>query len=401
MNLVRKWGLDWLPCWAHLLQLPIDFSLYNKKVIFKLNSMTFSLCIFIQCSWNVFKPLLKKVQELLNKFAHSVLAKAELSKWSTKALVFSVPTRWFSALASIQRLQDILEENGAAFIKVKETMMWTKMKDYDPEEEDEDYLIFTQEELLMMRKFVDFFTEFSTKSDIIGGETYSNIQMVFPYTIELFEHITGFIEDPLIGEFAQNFLGKFSEYFNFIVDPLYTGVKYTFQPLYITTAFLSPVFYNGLNEDHKEAAKMFILQELQKLEEMQTPATPARPVPRKSVSLPKLKHFSKMMDASAKNSASSSSSLLERKLKKDLEAFQMDCESKLEEIQAATNTEELMLEDPATYWLINDGKYLSKLPVLARALLSSPPSSVPSERLFSVASLLSSGKFISFQSYIF
>ena len=31
---VRQCGLDWLPCWCHLCQLPIDFALHNKKVTF-------------------------------------------------------------------------------------------------------------------------------------------------------------------------------------------------------------------------------------------------------------------------------------------------------------------------------------------------------------------------------
>ena len=269
--------------------------------------------------------------------------------------------------------------------------MWTKKKDDDPEEEDEDYLIFTQDELLLMRKFLDFFTEFSKKSDILGGESYSNVQLVFPYTIELFEHINGFKDDPIIADFAEKFLDKFSEYFNFIVDPLYTGQKYTFQPLYISTAFLSTLYCNGLNEDHKEAAKKFILQELKKLDGNQGEEE-AAPAPKKSVGLKGLKFFSKMIDDAAKKNPTSSNSQLERKFKKDLETFEMDCDSKLEEVQLSDNKEELMMEDPATYWHLHESKYHSKLPVLARALLSAPPSSVPSERMFSVASLLSSGK---------
>ena len=42
MNLVRQWGLDWIPCWCHLLQLPIEFALYNKKVNFKNHHLKFS-----------------------------------------------------------------------------------------------------------------------------------------------------------------------------------------------------------------------------------------------------------------------------------------------------------------------------------------------------------------------
>ena len=71
----------------------------------------------------------------------------------------------------------------------------------------------------------------------------------------------------------------------------------------------------------------------------------------------------------------------------------MESAKKLQEIQTASDENKifLMKEDPIEYWNLNQDKYTSRLPFLARNLLSASPSSVPSERLFSIASLLSAG----------
>ena len=78
---------------------------------------------------------------------------------------------------------------------------------------------------------------------------------------------------------------------------------------------------------------------------------------------------------------------------RDLETFELDCDSKFEEMKKSANQEAIMKEDPSDYWLWKEEKFSSSLPVIARNLLSASPSSLPSERLFSISSLLSSGMF--------
>ena len=54
--------------------------------------------------------------------------------------------------------------------------------------------------------------------------------------------------------------------------------------------------------------------------------------------------------------------------------------------------EEVPMEDPLDYWVESESKYETLLPLIAEDILCIPATSTPSERLFSISGILSSGK---------
>ena len=83
--------------------------------------------------------------------------------------------------------------------------------------------------------------------------------------------------------------------------------------------------------------------------------------------------------------------VLEQAFNTDIEKLEKDTAAYVERVKAGKVSEKE--EDIIEYW--NKMRYcsLSKLPDLACNILVAPASSVPSERLFSIAGLLSSGTY--------
>ena len=70
------------------------------------------------------------------------------------------------------------------------------------------------------------------------------------------------------------------------------------------------------------------------------------------------------------------------------------CSSRTHEDQEekeTTEEEESPIEDPLKYWVENEAKYETLLPMIAQDILCIPATSTPSERLFSASGLLASG----------
>ena len=369
-----------------------------------------SFTLYIQnVPWNVFETFLLKVRILLSKFSHSVAAKTELAKWTDKALIHSCPTRWWSELDSVMRIYEILMADRETFVKVCEAMNWTKCTKCARLKLECTHLRFDEDDLGFMKKFIDFFTEFKSKSDLLGGESYTNVHLVFPFTKELSAHIDSFSVDSSdlqMANFATNFHVSFLDYFSFIIEPRHEG-KNPFQPYYIACSMLYPLYYNGLTTEEREVGRNFLLSELKKMDrDVASPDDGPEPEVNDqgqgpSVNLPHLKFFSRKMDSSARLASSNPFSLLERQFRKDMEILELDALSTLESLRKKEESEKILKEDPTLYWMIKEEKYNTKLPCLALGLLSAPSSSVPSERLFSVASLLSSGNIFSTISIIY
>ena len=331
-------------------------------------------------NWRVFDGVLKKIRNLVKKFSTSVLGKAELAKHTKLAIIKDCPTRWWSTLDQVQRINDIYKENSNAIREVCSVREWSLTLDLK------------EEDLKMVELFLEFFGEMKVKSDCLGGEKSSNIHLVYIYCKELRSHIESYIDHQVLGEFSQKFLNFFTIQFDFILnqhhDPNCEECK--FQPLFLATTILSPVYINFLTDEEKTLGFKTLLSELRKIE---TPIVRQTNVARKKTEFHGLKHLSKNL--SSKDPASRGDDV-EKKFMNDKQILMHDSEVTLDEIQATDNEAFIMSEDPMNYWINNAHKYSSALPKLATNLLAATPSSVPSERLFSIASFLSAGIWIEY-----
>ena len=77
----------------------------------------------------------------------------------------------------------------------------------------EDELILLEEDLFLIKKFVQLFSLIKKKADILSGEEFSSIQLVWPALREMRAHIEKFKKDASIGRFARDFLQMFDSYF--------------------------------------------------------------------------------------------------------------------------------------------------------------------------------------------
>ena len=303
----------------------------------------------------------------MKKFSTSVLAKEELAKHTKLCIIKDVPTRWWSKLDQIKRIGEIYKQDRQAFRKVCLAREWKTSLDLD------------DDDLIMLQYFLDFFESFRQKSDVLGGEKSSNIHLVFIYTKDLQQHIETFFEHEKLGKFSRRFHLLFMKQFEFILNPDHPE----FECVFLATSLLSPLYLNFLSAEEQNEGFRFLREELKRIE---GPVRPKIIVQRKNVEFPGIK-------LQASNNLVTQGDHLEKTLNKDKDTLLLEAASKLLEVQTATEENKLFLmnEDPIEYWNQNKKKYSSRLPIVARNLLAVSPSSVPSERLFSIASLLSSG----------
>ena len=74
-------------------------------------------------------------------------------------------------------------------------------------------LTLLEEDLFLINKFVQLFSPIKKKADILSGEEFSSIHLVWPAVREMRLHIEKFKKDATIGKFAKDFLKMFDSYF--------------------------------------------------------------------------------------------------------------------------------------------------------------------------------------------
>ena len=74
-------------------------------------------------------------------------------------------------------------------------------------------LILTENDLFLINKFCQLFAMIKKKADVLSGEEFSSIQLVWPAVREIRGHIEKFKKDAKISKFAKDFLRLFDSYF--------------------------------------------------------------------------------------------------------------------------------------------------------------------------------------------
>ena len=146
----------------------------------------------------VFYEVLDLLKKLVAKFSRSVGPKVELKNLCNLLMVAAVATRWWSEWLMAERVVEIHKVNKDALNTVKASYKWTDFRKL----KEEDYQLITY--------FVDFFRPMKEKSDILGGENFSTIHLVFSSVKGIRRQIKMWRDHPVIGAFVQEFDREFS-----------------------------------------------------------------------------------------------------------------------------------------------------------------------------------------------
>ena len=298
-----------------------------------------------------------------------------------------------------------------------------------------------------IKLFCEILEPFAKHTDILGGENYSTIQLVFPTLMDLMAHVEEMSLKPGMRRFCDGLLREVKKYFAFVLDP--ESARY--DATCIAATFLDPCWTAILEEEQVEIAKNHLYELCKEYSENinETLAGDTEPdnIP-PPLAFANYKHVSRKISGTV-GAAGSLTALF----KSDMETYVKECDRIRLEIQneskkkAADNPEEengeveemdedvidinadeldiypaleeaivgdaedvrdeenngagddireeVLMRDPLDYWAAEDTRYYSPIARVAQDLLTIPATSTPSERLFSASGLLTEGKMAS------
>ena len=319
----------------------------------------------------------------MGKFGKSVSPKAELNKICGLQVKRNCPTRWWTDWTMCERVLEIHKKEAEALNTIissySKTWKIRKLQKFDYD---------------LVSYFVDFFRVFKIKSDLMGGEEFSNIHFVHSTVKQFRRHIGKWKDHQVIGNFVKNFEIDFAEYFDFIDQPDHAE----YQKIYTIAAFLSPYHQAMLSPREKKEAKDYLRSEVTLMEDSMVGVGEEENIAAAAASAPVMDSANNMMPGcdllfdliqEGEVGNQNNTCMIEQAFNADIEKLEKDTAAYVERVKAGKVAEKE--EDIIEYW--NKMRYcsLSKLPDFACNVLVTPASSVPSERLFSIAGLLSSG----------
>ena len=293
----------------------------------------------------------------------------------------------------------------------------------------------TLQDIRTLKLYCEILEPFAKHTDILGGENYSTIQLVYPTLVDLQTHLDEMSMKPGMKKFCDGLTKEVKKYFAHVLDP--DSVRY--DATYIAATFLDPCWTAILDEEQVDIAKAHLLKLCREYSENNNDPAEANADPDNNPPPPlafaNYKHVSKKISGTA-GSAGSLTSLFNS----DIETFRKECDRIRLEIQneskkgsTSTNAEEVMeiveeivnfevdmeinigastsaateevtstnvqedqveilMKDPLDYWVSEETRYYSPIARVAQDLLTIPATSTPSERLFSASGLLTEGK---------
>ena len=363
----KEIGLMRIPCFPHTLQLPILKTVKVKK--------------------NAFGKVLKKGRRLVVKYRRSSKAKNVLQKTKfKKRLLGYCKTRWWTDQDMMERLLEAIqtEDESPPLTYLVEEMDWPHT------------LIISDSDSRYIKSFLEVTELLKDKSDMLGAEEVSTIHLVYPSLLEIFAHLDAKSKG-VAKIFASTLKTNISKYFQFVTHPS----EPKFDPIYMVSTYLSPIYQKVLTPTQDTIAEQHILHLLKSENDNEVLEEPADKdqednTEKPAVVIPGLKFLSSTIlekeDSTARD--------VESKLKKDFLLYSSKSEGVLDKLKKSASTKEEGKEktkapaDPMDFWAKEHRRkeFLTKLPALALDIMAIPASSVPSERLFNISGMLSSGK---------
>ena len=327
-------------------------------------------------------------------------AKYALRKTSfKKRLAGFVKTRWHSDLEMSKSLVEAAEKEDKPLSKLTEGMGWQ--------------MEITVADVRMLKLYNSIMEPFSNKTNLLGGEKYSTIQLVLPTLMELLNHLeeSGSSAGGGVQRYCKKLKSEMEQYFRHVLDPKCSE----FDPIYYMATFLDPIFSQVLTPEQSkiavDALKIRMKEEMSKngedwrntIENVGEGGSDQA----KKTSFRGFKHISGLIANAQSNDRAKSTPF-----GRDLELYKAEMHRVLLSRQQAvdepttnaevdadqaegedteTSDQESAIDDPLDYWVVNECKYETMLPLIAQDILCIPATSTPSERLFSASGLLSSG----------
>lgn len=350
---------------------------------------------------------------MTNKYKRSALAKGKLKETAfQKSLLGAMDIRWFSEVAMCKSVIEAagLPDNPLDYLV--NAMKWSSD------------LCLNSADIRNIQLFVGLLEPLAEKTDTLGADKVSTIQLVYPCIKEILSHIKDFMEKNTTHVqftiFCKDLKVAIEKRFEYVTAPK----SNSFDPLYLTCTFLDPVLSEILSDDEKSVAKENLKAEIRKNLLKDGKSTVGvidrfgggnEPPPKKR-NIRGFSHLSKDLNEKEKSSVGGSTQYL-----RDLTKYVADCtviraggivnekgsrketdgdgviviedESQNNNSDESEEVEEISLKDPLGYWTNNKSKFESPLFEVAQDLLVIPATSTPCERLFSLAGVLSAGKF--------
>ena len=340
----------------------------------------------------IFGRVLAKAKRYVAKYRKSPKAKYALRKTSfKKRLNGFCKTRWHSDLAMSKSLVEAGEKEDKPLAKLTEVMNWD--------------IEITVADIRMLKTYNTLMEPFANKTNLLGGEKYSTIQLVLPTLMELLNHLedVGTRTGGGVLRYCNKLKSEIREYFKHVLDPTCDE----FDPIYHLATFLDPIFSQVLTQDQNKIAiaalkariKGEMIKKGEDWENILEHTGEGETDSTKKTLFRGFKHISNLI-ASAQSSDKAKSTPFSR----DLELYKAEIQRVLlARAQAETpvstelhpeetrEDEESPIDDPLDYWSENESKYETLLAQIAEDILCIPATSTPSERLFSISGLLASG----------
>ena len=374
-DVIHDYGKIRLPCYAHTCQIAINRVNKTRN--------------------QAFGRVLTKTKHFVSKYRKSSKAKYVLSKTSyKKRLPGWVQTRWHSELDMSKAIVEASELEDKPLAKLTEEMNWN--------------MEMSVADIRCLKQYNQIMEPFANKTNLLGGEKYSTIQLVLPTLLEMSSHLT---------EVARSATGSVHSYCEAFKLELNTVFKHVLEPhssnfisIYHAATFLDPVFSQILSSDQMKIAiddiknRIKILM-LRKGEDWENVIENVGEGDRDTVKKTQLRGFKYM--SSLIDNAQSTQKSKSTPFSRDIDLYKAEITrisvEKTMEVSGQEDVlfindnlveevvEERPVDDPLQYWVENEGKYETYLPLIAQDILCVPATSTPSERLFSASGLLSSG----------
>ena len=374
-------------CYSHTQQLPINKVNKQRNV--------------------AFGKVLAKTKKYVAAYRKSSKAKCILRKTSfKKSLLGFCKTRWYSDLAMTKSVVEAAEMEDKPLAKLSSEMNWAMQ--------------INAADLKVLKQYQELMEPFAKHTDVLGGEHYSTLHMVYPALQDLFSHLEEMTKKyenmgrtgSGAAKYCKSLEKEMKKYFGFVLDTR----SDSFDPVYFLATFLDPVYSAILSIEQREIAvdhlKTLMIKQmgesgLKDWKEVFENGPGANQVAAKSPVFRGFKHVSKML-ANVSHAGSSGSTPFSRDLEKyrsDSERIRHEAGSKSggeagpdtennngDTVVDAAELEEVAMDDPLDYWVEQEAKFETCLALVAEDILIIPATSTPSERLFSVSGMLSSGK---------